>query len=347
MGEEGVGKAREKWLDYVRLLACILVALGHFFQSMVKSGLMTDNNLFEWFNDTIYIFHVPLFFMCSGYLYQKLTKLDCVKDWLTNVCKKLLALGIPYFVFQTATWLLKTVFSSSVNAETDALWVNLFIKPINQFWYLYALFFIFLITPIIKKRSVLFILIFVSLGLKISSIFFFESIGNITPIKYITENEIWFILGMSMQYFNLYERVKSMYSSFIAAIGIVVFFVLRIVLSICNIYIKGQSVILCLIICISLAILAIKYDKRGKPNILLNKLTKYTLPIYLMHTVFAAGFRAVLLKLNITNLFIHCVIGISFSFIGPIIIMLIAKKIKIIDFVVYPTKYIKINKKAD
>lgn len=64
----------KKWVDDVKVIACILVVLGHFFQSMTKANILPANDLYKWFNTTIYYFHVPLFFMCSGYLYQKYSK---------------------------------------------------------------------------------------------------------------------------------------------------------------------------------------------------------------------------------------------------------------------------------
>lgn len=64
---------RDYWVDNLKELACILVVLGHFFQSMVKSGIIEDSFLYQWFNTTIYYFHIPLFFICSGYLYQNKT----------------------------------------------------------------------------------------------------------------------------------------------------------------------------------------------------------------------------------------------------------------------------------
>lgn len=61
--------------------------------------------------------------------------------------KKALALGIPYATFTTATWVLKKVFSSSVNDQIGGLGDTLFLHPTAPYWYLYALFFIFLVTP--------------------------------------------------------------------------------------------------------------------------------------------------------------------------------------------------------
>ena len=147
MSEKTAVRTREKWIDDVKVIACVLVVLGHFFQSMTKANILPENNLYEWFNTTIYYFHVPLFFICSGYLYQKHSRVNSVGSWRKNVTKKTLALGIPYVTFTTATWALKKVFSSSVNDQIGGLVDTLFFHPTAPYWYLYALFFIFLVTP--------------------------------------------------------------------------------------------------------------------------------------------------------------------------------------------------------
>lgn len=106
---------REIWIDNVKVIACILVVLGHFFQSMTKAGVLPANDLYKWFDQTIYYFHVPLFFICSGYLYQKFNNVSDIHSWKKNILKKSLVLGVPYLTFSFATWLLKKLFSSAVN----------------------------------------------------------------------------------------------------------------------------------------------------------------------------------------------------------------------------------------
>ena len=110
MSKQIGARTREKWVDDVKVIACILVVVGHFFQSMVKASILPDSGLYEWFITTVYYFHVPLFFICSGYLYQKYSKVNSVGSWRRNVAKKVLALGIPYVTFSTATWVLKRHF---------------------------------------------------------------------------------------------------------------------------------------------------------------------------------------------------------------------------------------------
>ena len=53
MSERIAVRTREKWVDDVKVIACILVVLGHFFQSMTKANILPENDLYEWFNTTI------------------------------------------------------------------------------------------------------------------------------------------------------------------------------------------------------------------------------------------------------------------------------------------------------
>ena len=160
------GEKRDFWIDNVKAFACILVVLGHFFQSMVKSQIVSYSNLYEWFNTTIYYFHVPLFFICSGYLYQKY----CVIGWRKNILKKVLTLGVPYITFTIITWILKTLFTDSINNQIGPLWCTLLLNPTSPYWYLYCLFLCFLVTPIFKNKIYMIIGVVASLGLKVMSL---------------------------------------------------------------------------------------------------------------------------------------------------------------------------------
>ena len=72
-------------------------------------------------------------------------------------------------------------------------------------------------------------------------------------------------------------------------------------------------------------------------------LAKYTMPIFLMHTLFAAPLRSVLMKVGIENAVIHVVLGLGISFAGPIIVDWIMKKTKWLEFFLYPNKFVKIR----
>jgi putative acyltransferase len=71
-----------------------------------------------------------------------------------------------------------------------------------------------------------------------------------------------------------------------------------------------------------------------------------SLPIFLMHTLFAAPTRAVLLKVGVTNAAAHVVLGLGISFVGPIVAAWVMKKTKYLEFFLYPNKVIKATSKC-
>lgn len=134
------------------MYACILVVLGHLLQGLNKSNIQWNENLYYYINTFIYIFHMPLFICLSGYLYSKYTKINNVKEYLVFLKKKLINLGIPYIIFYIIFVLINILFSTQVNSQKgveDIL--NILTKPIAPYWFLYELFFIFLLIPIIEK----------------------------------------------------------------------------------------------------------------------------------------------------------------------------------------------------
>ena len=317
MSEKTAVRTREKWVDDVKVIACILVVLGHFFQSMTKANILPENDLYKWFNTTIYYFHVPLFFICSGYLYQKYSKVNSVSSWCKNVAKKALALGVPYLTFSTATWLLKTVFADSVNKQADGLFSTLVVNPSAPYWYLYALFFIFLVTPTFSDVKVAAIGLIVALAAK--TIVLTGGGTGVYAVSTVLANEIWFVLGMSVCVFDLQLKGKKRQGTIIG----ILFLGLSVAVYRADIQNSDVSFVLGLIACVAVILMVANFE--GKSGKAVSFLAKYTMPIFLMHTLFAAPLRSVLLKVGVTNAVAHVVLGLGISFAGPIIAAWIMK----------------------
>lgn len=333
MSEKTVVRTREKWVDNVKVIACILVVLGHFFQSMTKANILPENNLYEWFNTTIYYFHVPLFFICSGYLYQKYSRVNSVDSWSKNVLKKALALGVPYITFTTATWILKKVFSSDVNDQIGGFCDTLLFHPIAPYWYLYTLFFIFLITPTFSSVKS------AKIGLAVAIIAkFFVLMGwetGINAVYTVLTNEIWFVLGMCISVFNVQIQDKKWQGAILG----VSFLGLSAFVYIVGIQYSIVSFALGLMACVAIIFLIAGFE--GKTGKVMNFLAKYTMPIFLMHTLSAASIRSILLKVGIENAAVHMVLGLGVSFLGPIVVAWVMKKSRWIEFFLYPNKFIR------
>ena len=332
-------KQREIWVDNVKVFACVLVVLGHFFQSMTKANIMPANDLYRWFNQTIYYFHVPLFFICSGYLYQKLSKVDDAHSWLKNIWKKVISLGIPYFTFSFATWALKTVFSSSTNDQIGGLFDTLFLHPTSPYWYLYALFFIFLITPTFCSKRM------AAAGFLIASVFkALDIIGGygIQAISYILSNEIWFVIGMCLSVWTARTWLNN--KKHVAIPTGLLFVALSVLVYKCNLQSEWISFAMGVLACFSVIVPVMSAFSLGRQSVIFGFLAKYTMPVFLMHTLFAAPLRAVLLRLGVHNAIMHITLGIVISFVGPIIAAEVMKKCKWLEFFLYPGKFIKCDK---
>ena len=165
---------------------------------------------------------------------------------------------------------------------------------------------------------------------------------GVQVISYILSNEIWFVIGMclSVLEFKKYLLKRSLITPI--ATG-VIFLLLSVWVYMIGINHGVISFLLGLLACFSVVTLMAKiYENRGQ-SAAFGTLAKYTMPIFLMHTLFAAPLRTVLFKLGIQNAVIHVILGIAISFIGPMIAAVIMKKSKWLEFFLYPGKFIKMK----
>ena len=333
-------KSRELWVDYTKMFACILVVLGHLLQGLNKANIQWNESLYSNINTFIYIFHMPLFMCLSGYLYKRYTKIRNLREYFEFIKKKLINLGIPYIIFYLAYVLINMMFSSSVNSQKgiqDIL--NILTNPIPPFWFLYALFFIFLLVPLLEKllKNNRKLILVISILLHIFNIYYKS---EIYAIDIVFEYFVYFYIGEF-----LVDKIKENYKNMNVLLNIIFF----IILSLGYCYIVENNILsnnITLIFKFILAILGVSVNIKVFKNWvkviekyrILNVMSKNTFPIYLMHTIFSAGIRIVLLKLNITNFYIHLFFGLALGIVGPIIVEKILEKIKYGNIILYPLK---------
>ena len=145
---------------------------------------------------------------------------------------------------------------------------------------------------------------------------------------------------MSVFEFKKYLRKKNVIIP--VAIG-VVFLLLSIWVYMVGIENGVISFLLGLLACCSVVTVIEKIYEDRSQSAVFGALAKYTMPIFLVHTLFAAPLRTVLFKLGIQNAVIHVILGIAISFIGPMVAAIIMKKTKWLEFFLYPGKFIKIK----
>lgn len=162
---------------------------------------------------------------------------------------------------------------------------------------------------------------------------------GIYAISTVMVNEIWFVIGMCLTDIDM----DKMNNRFVGMLLGIIFIVLSVVAYKQNITNGLVTFILGLLACVS--VLWIMISCRRYNNRFMDYVAKYTMPIFLMHTLFAAPVRIVLMKMGLTNSIIQIVIGLAISFIGPICTAIVLEKTKYLEFVIYPNKVIKLLKR--
>ena len=72
----------------------------------------------------------------------------------------------------------------------------------------------------------------------------------------------------------------------------------------------------------------------------LDFMNRYSFQIYLLHTIFTAAVRIVLLRVGITNWMIHMIVGCAAGLGCSVLAAVISKKMKWTEFFFFPTKFL-------
>lgn len=261
-------------MNIARGIGIFLVVLGHSFPD-AQMGI--ENNLYAYIFRFIYSFHMPLFFFISGFVSIKLLSLKSFKDKINGIKSKFIRLMVPYFAISVPSLVLKYLFAdlSYVKFDFNNSILNIFLgeNPNGGLWFLYTLFTIALITILLNKVDIKYLLaIFLILA--------------VLPIQYtglfkinrLCANGLYYLLGIYIN--KKYELFKS---KFIEKKYILIMLTLLIFINIFNISTRSIIVLMAisgiyLTLVLSIAISKYKNTVRNS----LNLLGEYSYDIYLI-----------------------------------------------------------------
>lgn len=176
----------------------ILVVLGH---ALKQTG--ETNSFFELLLSVIYSFHMPLFFVLSGFVSVKILSLATYRERLLYIRQRAVRLLIPYFVIGLFYMPLKFYLSSyAVKAyDFSSMW-KLFLgeNPNVSLWFLYTLFWCSVICALLLNHRTLTLLL--SAGFLLAAAVYFWS-----PELRIPQYLFFFLLGIFLR--EHYDICKS------------------------------------------------------------------------------------------------------------------------------------------
>lgn len=323
-------------VDKLKGYACFLVLFGHVIMGVRLAGINIPS-FFRGVELFVWSFHVALFLFLSGVVYKETGEWKSKKTRIGFVLHKLLNLGVPYVVFSVVYILINSLVGEA-NTNSSAMDVfNIWKTPVAQYWYLYSLFFLFAIwaffSKILKNWQIFVLVIAMGYLLPMLGV----GVGSFETVLYAA---LPFGVGTLIS-FSLITRLPFVYRCLTVLLHLIVSVIFIVFGKIEEPFFEEIMMLFGIyssIMFISL-IQNIKFISR-----FLLFINKYSLQIYLLHTIFTAGVRIVLIKVDITQWWIHVVVGTLCGLLFSVIAAIIAKKTKFLDFCFFPSKTYKILK---
>lgn len=317
---------RTQWVDYAKAIGIILVVYGHVARGLDNAGLNTPEPWFTTIDSVIYSFHMPLFFFLSGLFFiQSLSAKGMRKLMLSKVD----SVFYPYVLWSIIQGCLEVFLAGHANSSVSYGDVfSLLWQPRAHFWFLYALFFVFLFAAVVyslvaKKYSV-FILLFSTL-LYLLPLAFRQNI----IVNFVCGHFVFFALGIIFTKYANIAHFTSPFALFSAALAFTLsqwFFHSQLQLNYTN-----QGALLLALSCISIGFVVVLAAQLTRTNLkFLAYIGASSMAIYLMHVLAGSSTRILLTKvLNIESFLIHLIVGCLVAVLAPLAAASVLSALKI------------------
>lgn len=316
-------KTRDLSMDVAKGVGIILVVIGHAWRGLNTAGMIGDEALYQLVDRVIYNFHMPLFFILSGMTFQSWALRRPVGEAaISRVTRLLWPLILWTYLFAAARLAAGEHANTQVSGlESLAFWP---LPPRDHFWFLWALF--------LQHLAVLALIRFVT--------------GPLSATAWATIAGL-VVLASSFIPFSLQEWTHGAFTyagAFLAGLalggitwrprGALAFAIAAAVfvgLQVLSFHVPQMLLTRQLFgIALSLAALAmiqiLVSDRQSGDIRFLAWLGLYSIGIYLAHTIFSAGARAVLGRFT-QDLSLHMIAGTLAGIIGPLILYVLIRRV--------------------
>ncbi|MBE7037960.1 MAG: acyltransferase [Ruminococcaceae bacterium] len=317
------------YISVMQIIGAISVILGH---SLNGIQISSDDMLGKWWvvfsKQWIYIFHMPLFFFISGYLYSYNGGLKN-KSYLQFIKGKFLRLLVPYLFWNILFIIPKFVFDTYISDDV-ALSLDYFLKilitprqmVLGHTWFLFALFLTLLIAPffdyIIKNSKIMqniFLLVLVVLYL-------LPIRTEIFALSDLHKDLLFFYLGLIIGKINIQQLENALKKNSILILGIIFSTILSVL---CIVF--EDVVVIKLVTCCAIVFVVFLISFYIKSESII-KLGKNSFLIYILHWPAMLAVRIVFYQILKLDFYLVVLLMIVSGFVVPNIIGVVLRKFK-------------------
>jgi fucose 4-O-acetylase-like acetyltransferase len=320
-----LNRARISQIDTLRGMACILLVFYHTVGESFTSGLkLPADHWLQIVNDAIGYLRMPLFAFISGYVYAYRPYQGEAADFIKSKAQRLL---LPVITVGTAFALLQASIPGT-NNHIGAWW-TLHYYPVAHFWFLQALFLVFMVVLLLERMKALQTSAQVVLAFGVSSLVYVlweppRQLG-IQGAVYLMP---FFLGGLASKRFMFNQtRMVS-----IAAIGLVGAGFYAALL-----YKPGNVADLATVVLglsASFLLLQSRFDNRA-----LAYLGSYSFAVYLLHVFFAAGTRLALTRMGVSDIYVLLVAGVFAGVAGPVVSAMLIQRSQLLNFLMMGARW--------
>ncbi len=317
---------RLPWIDLTKGVAIALVVLGHCWIGLHSAGLIPDEHLFETIRRGIYLFHMPLFFIVSGMLIYKVSRLPIWTVLTSRMMLLIYPLILWTYLMMAGKWAMGSMANDPVTLDS----LNWNPLPAQwQFWFLWALFLLHLLFKLITMAAQRLDhpltayhwagITCVSTALAVMT----PDLGALDP--YLRPTLLFapfFFLGVCLHFRSDLPLITPIWP----LLGFVAVQVIAYGLdpsTALDMMLAMYATACVMLLCRWLA------EQPGLSRVLrpLIALGAASMAIYLAHTFFSAPIRAILLRLDITTLLVHVLLGTLIGIVGPWVLYRISARL--------------------
>lgn len=309
--------------------AIVLVVLGHVWRGLGGVELDVEGDLFQHVDQAIYLFHMPVFFLLSGFVFRSGSRPTPDGFLKGRALRILYPLLLWYYLFIG----LNVLMSSYVNTAfgLDRL-LGLPVPFGTQFWFLYALLVIQLICMPLAfagtRRQVLGLTLLITCAALVAKYGFgFFNIWLHQAITYLP----FFLLGVLAK-----EMAFQNWLSGVAPRNLLLWgggiFVLAEVLRLSDAAVPATLLLLGMPAAIGFILMmagGAGLSAQGRVADALVALGKASMAIYLAHVFFTAFSRIALRAAGIHDLWVHVGLGTLLGVVGPLVLLFLADRLSL------------------
>ena len=260
--------------------------------------------------------------------------------------KKTIVLGLPYIFYSIIHYVLQKIAGGSVRVPTTLFnLINIYKEPLGVVWYLYTLWALYLVygflSIFLKNKYYLFM---------ISILGYIITLGYMSEIFFVKKVLAWGVIFMLGSVLRTVKITDIKFNNIIL-LG-TIFNIIYIYIMYISFNVDGKIItdynyprwwIIGYIGNVILAFIIFPKIEEISSNIFeyFSKYGGISIGILIFHSPISSMVRIVLLKVGIFNIYIHIVLGAVLSWYLAILLTTLFRKIKYLDIIFIPQKYIK------